>query len=87
MAIIDIDFGPEQIPITENRIRNMIQWVPRRKQLKSEWTETLHEPQRDGQDWSIVLPFCETLRNAFDSMCSANTIGLRKGSGGRCYTF
>lgn len=91
MAKIQIDFGPEQIPITESRIRDMIQWSPRRKQLINEW-EALHEPMKDGQDWSLVLPFCETLKNAFDSMCSVNTIGLREGKEGkdgikRCYTF
>lgn len=86
MAKIKIDFGPEQIPITETRIRDMIQWSPRRKQLINEWPEALHEPKKDGQDWSLVLPFCETLKNAFDSMCSVNTIGLREGKE-RCYTF
>jgi len=55
--------------------------------LAIEWQKPLHEPEDDDKDWSLVLPFCQTLKNAFDSMCDVQTIGLRQGKEGRCYTF
>jgi len=89
MARVTVDLSPvRQEAITKDRIRQMITWKPRRMQLASEWKDVLHEPAKAGQDWSIVLPFCETLQNAFDAMCTVPTIGLRRASTGeRCYTF
>ena len=85
---IDINFGPEQSPITRGKIEEMITPGRRRRmKLSLEWPELLHPPREEGKDWSLVLPFCETLRNAFHSMCSAGHIGLREGKEERCYTF
>ena len=47
----------------------------------------MHPPREEGKDWSLVLPFCECLRNAFHSLCSADHIGLRESKEDRCYTF
>jgi hypothetical protein len=87
MVGLIIDLGPQQLPITKDRIQEMITWRPRRMKLNTEWPDALHPPDKPEKDWSLVLPFCETLRNSFDSMCLANTIGLREGRGGRCFTF
>ena len=66
-----IDFGPRQKDITEDRIRDMVNWKPRRMRLAStEWPEVLHQPREEGQNWSLVLPFPDTLKNAFSVMCS-----------------
>lgn len=65
-----IDFGPHQNPITEDRIREMVNWEPRRIKLASdEWREVLHQPREKDQNWSLFLPFPETLKNAFKTMC------------------
>ncbi len=64
----------------------MITWEPRRWKLSHGW-KALHEPEETGKDWSIVLSFCETFEKAFETMCHVNHIGLRKGKGGRGFTF
>jgi hypothetical protein len=74
--------------ITRERIEEMIQPMRRRRmKLSIEWPQLLRPPQEAGKDWSLVLPFCETLKNAFESLCSVFHIGLRKGKEDRCYTF
>lgn len=77
----------KQDPIDPERIAEMLQWHPRRYKLSTEWKDAIHPPRKAGDDPSLVLPFCETFKNAFQQMCSVNSIGLRLGSGGRCYTF
>jgi len=83
------DFGaiPEQQSITKERINEMLTWRPRRMKLDHEWSQALHEPKGSYKDWSLVLPFCETLKNTFESMCSVKSTGLRLGKDGRCYAF
>lgn len=79
-----------QAPITEKRIIEMVssvKWKPRRMQLKTQWPEPLHEPKSEEENWRLILPFCETFKNAFHSMCFVNSIGLREVSGRRCLTF
>lgn len=89
MVRVSIDLSPvQQLPITKARIQEMITWKPRRMQLSSEWPTSLHEPKKPDENWSLVLPFCETFRNAFEEMCDVDSIGLRAAQGGtRCYTF
>ncbi|HZF10737.1 MAG TPA: phosphoribosyltransferase [Thermoanaerobaculia bacterium] len=67
----------------------MLEKSPRRMQLANEWPKLLHPPppESTSERWSIVLPFCETLGTAFEVMCSVDTIGVREGRAGRCYTF
>ncbi len=66
----------------------MIAWRPRRMKLLLEWPEPLHGPQTPENDWNLLLPFCETLKNAFEKMCSVHNIGLRETrTGNRCFTF
>jgi hypothetical protein len=88
MTILDLSeiCSPAQKPISRESIIEMITWVPRRSKLSAQWPNPLHEPRDEDSDWSLVLPFCETLCNSFITMCDVNTIGLREGKG-RCYTF
>ena len=82
-----VDFGPSQHPIAREGILRMLTLTPRRMKLSREWPEALHPPKPDQEDWSLVLPFCETLRNAFTA-CPVDSIGLRiSRAGNRCYTF
>jgi len=88
MVKFQVDFGPTQDPIDEAAIAAMLARRPRRMMLSREWQAPLHEPREAEKDWSLVLPFCETLRNSFKSMCSTTTnIGLRASKGDRCFTF
>jgi hypothetical protein len=77
----------KQDPIDSERIAEMLKWQPRRYKLSTEWNDAIHPPRNAGDDPSMVLPFCETFKNAFQQMCSVDTIGLRESSHGRCYTF
>lgn len=77
----------EQKLITVASINEMLNWKPRRKKLEDEWPEPLHEPTGTYQDWSLVLPFCETFKNAFESMCSVRCTGLKTSKDERCCTF
>ncbi len=84
--MVKVFIEPRQDMITEERIQDMITWQPRRMKLSAEWPEPVHKPRTSSEDWSLVLPFCETLGNAFELMCAVHHIGIRAG-GGRCYTF
>lgn len=76
-----------QQPIDLDRIRAMVLKSPRRYRLATEWTHPLKPPQAEGSDPFLLLPFCETYRNAFLYMCGASSIGLRENDNGRCWTF
>jgi len=84
MSIFVFEPPPRQSPINRNRITAMLGVTPRRSQLALEWPKQLYEP--DGPD-KIVLPFCETLANAFEVMCDVPGSELRPGRGERCYAF
>ncbi len=85
--MVKIVIEPRQDLITKERIQEMINWHPRRMKLSTEWPEPLHKPRNPPDDWSVVLPFCETLGNAFESMCDVPHIGIRAGKDERGYTF
>ncbi|MBI5446026.1 MAG: phosphoribosyltransferase [Deltaproteobacteria bacterium] len=87
--IIDLSgfMPPQQSPITRDRIEAMTAKSPRRMKLSREWGDPLHPPRSEGRDWSLVLPFCETLGGAFEAMCPGDHIGMRTGANDRCYTF
>ncbi len=87
--IIDfnIDFGPRQGPITEERIREMVQWTPRRMKLSAEWKEALHAPTGSSKNWSLVLPFPETFQNSFQATCSDVNHYAHLGKNNRCVIF
>ena len=81
-----IDFGPQQPKITWDGILEMVTWSPRRYQLSTQWPRRLYEPQADGENWRLLLPFCETFRNAFNSMCPVLS-HLHRVKDDRCFTF
>src|ERR1043166_2139840 len=84
--MVHLDFGPEQHPLTQERIAEILEWRPRRMVLGGpEWPSVLKPPSAKGKDWSIVVPFCETLKNAFKHGCNFPSIGMRP-AGERCYT-
>ena len=64
----------------------MLGKTPRRMQLAREWPKLLHASISAENGWAIVLPFCETLRSAFDAMCPV-VVRLRESKAGRCVTF
>lgn len=84
-----MDFGAiqEQRSITRERINEMLTWRPRRMKLSQEWPDALHAPKGSYKDWSLVLPFCETFKNAFESMCLVKSTGLRPSRDARCCAF
>ncbi len=79
--------GLDQAAIEIDDISTVIQSTPRRVRLGVENT-VLHAPERENGDWRLVLPFWETLGNAFYSMVPSSChIGLRDSKMGRPYTF
>ncbi len=72
-----IDFGPIQRPITEERIREMVEWSPRRMKLAVDWQDALHPPGSSGENWSPRPPVSGNLsRTAFQAMCGGLTTTL-----------
>jgi hypothetical protein len=61
-----INGPPYQEDFDDNDIRGM---EISRRQLKTEWPTVLRPPSEPGSDWSMVLPFPNTYKNAFLSMC------------------
>jgi hypothetical protein len=87
MLRLYFDRGPTQNAITEELIREMVQWTPRRMKLAAEWKDVLKPPKAGGDNWSLVLPFQETFENAFRAMCSDVNHYAHAGKGGRCIIF
>jgi hypothetical protein len=55
-----------------------------RRQLRTEWTKVIYEPKGTGQDWSLILPFPNTYRNAFEAMCETAVFPHVAASGRLC---
>jgi hypothetical protein len=73
--------------INQERIREMLNWVPRRYRL-SDFERPLKargEFRQDSQDWNLMFPFWETFVPAFEKVCKVNHIGFRKSSTGALY--
>jgi hypothetical protein len=70
MPILRFDSPPIQAAFNEDDIRGM---DVGRRQLKTEWQKALHSPSQSGENWRIVLPFPNTYKNAFESMCDVNS--------------
>src|SRR5262249_55817960 len=59
-------------------------------QLSREWPELLHPPRSVSDDWSVVLPFCETLRaraKPYDRKPSEATFEAAEGLVDECLHF
>jgi hypothetical protein len=76
----------QQPPITREGILQMRTLTPRRCKLSIEDRKIVHEPTEEGKDWSVRLPFYQTFRNAFHSMCDIDCNWMREGNG-NCYTY
>ncbi len=76
----------QQPRITREGILQMIALTPRRCKLSIEGRKIVHEPTEEGKDWSVRLPFCQTFRNAFHSMCHIDCNWMKEGNG-NCYTY
>jgi hypothetical protein len=81
------DSSPRQEPITEERIGEMVGWQPRRMKLSTEWPDALHSPGDGGKNWSLVLPFRETLENSFTTMCQETNHYVHIAKNDRCCIF
>jgi hypothetical protein len=81
------DPSPRQAPIDQKRIEAMLAVTPRRSKLTLEWTDPLHAPHDQYKNWTLVLPFCETLANAFRAMCDVPGSGLMPAKNDRCVAF
>jgi len=81
MVVISFDLPPIQELFDEDDIRNMIVG---RRQLSTEWEKTIYSPEKPDENWRLVLPFPNTYRNAFSSMCDANAYPHVATSGKLC---
>jgi len=73
-----------QTRISPEDIAMMVTITPRRFRLDEGW---LHAPSGPGKDYSLTLPFSETLENAFEYMTTVEHIPFRAGGGGKPYTY
>ena len=55
-----------------------------RRQLRTEWPDVVHEPHGDGRDWVLILPFQNTYRNAFQTMCDTPALAHVAANGKLC---
>ncbi len=69
MHFFTSDRPPVQAAYTEADIRGM---DVGRRQLKTEWQETLRQPSPPHKNWSLILPFANTYENSFRTMCEIN---------------
>lgn len=87
--MVKIDLGNligGQAKITPEKIQAMLT-SPRRRVLTSDW-EALNEPRREGEDWSLGVPF-KCYLSAYDEVFSdrIDHIGWREGSNYTYYTY
>jgi hypothetical protein len=76
-----LDFPPIQDDFDEDDIRTM---VVGRRQLSTEWLDVVHPPREAGQDWSLILPFPNTYRNAFQTMVDVQALPHVSANGKLC---
>ncbi len=55
-----------------------------RRQLSTEWRDALHPPESPEKDWRVVLPFPNSFKNAYFSMCVTNTHPFDASAGRLC---
>lgn len=81
MAKATIQFPPIQDDFDEDDVRNL---DVGRRQLGTEWPNVLYKPQSEDRDWTLILPFPNTYRNAFEAMCSTQAWPHVAGNGKLC---
>ncbi len=67
MSVFRRDLPPIQDEFDEEDVRNL---DVGRRQLRTEWPTVVYKPQSEAHDWTLILPFPNTYRNAFETMCS-----------------
>ena len=66
MPIVRFESPPIQDDFDEIDVRTL---DVGRRQLATEWPTVVHNPQSEDRDWMLLLPFPNTYRNAFQTMC------------------
>jgi hypothetical protein len=66
MSLFTFDPPPIQADFTEDDVRTL---DVGRRQLRTEWTNTIYAPEQPDKNWRIILPFANTYENAFGCMC------------------
>ncbi len=84
MPFIMFDPAPIQPDFSEDDIRTM---DVDRRQLRTEWPKTIYAPDKPEKNWFLLLPFPNTYRNAFESMCGAFSAFPHVTDGGRLMIF
>jgi len=82
--LLTFERPPVQQKFDENDIRVM---TLTRRQLCTEWKDTIHKPRKAEDKWTAVLPFSNTYKNAFQTMCPSIDAYPHEGSGGRLCIF
>ena len=87
MVKLNFDPGPLQEPITLERIKEMITWVPRRFRL-ADIDRPLKAPgDFSPDDWNLMFPFRESFVPAFEVACRVDHIPFKRTTGPSCFTF
>jgi adenine/guanine phosphoribosyltransferase-like PRPP-binding protein len=55
-----------------------------RKRLATDWPDVLRKPKAEAQDWALTLPFPNTYRNAFETMCDVPVFPYVAATGRLC---
>jgi hypothetical protein len=66
MAAFRFELPPIQDDFDEEDVRSL---DVGRRQLCTEWPNVVYKPQSEDRDWTLILPFPNTYRNAFETMC------------------
>ena len=79
MPFITFQLPPHQEDFTEDDIRKMDM---SRRQLRTEWKKVIYAPEKPEDNWKLLLPFANTYKNAFETMCDGiNAYPYHKGGG------
>ncbi|HLM83099.1 MAG TPA: hypothetical protein VK302_21050 [Terriglobales bacterium] len=81
MSVVLFDLPPIQGDYDEEDVRVM---NVGRRQLRTEWPSALYPPDDPDKNWRVVLPFPNTYRNAFLSMCDVDAYAHEARNGRLC---
>jgi predicted amidophosphoribosyltransferase len=81
MSVFRFQLPPIQDDFDEEDVRGL---DVGRRQLCTEWPNVLYKPQSEDRDWALILPFPNTYRNAFETMCNTQAWPHVAGTGKLC---
>lgn len=84
MPFLAFGFPPYQEDFTEDDIRAL---DVGRRQLRTEWQKSIYGPEKPDDNWRIILPFANTYKNAFLTMCDGINAHPYHKDGGRLTIF